>query len=509
MKQQLRALAALFALTLGLAGMAIGQATSGDLVGVVKDASGALLPNATVTVKAESTGVTTTTVSGAAGEFRASNLLPDKYDVSVTASGFQPSTVRGVLIELNKTSTENITMSIGATTTVEVSADAGVVLDTTSENLSQTFSERELADLPTATVGPRRAQRLAAQPRRRLLGRRIGIGTGPSVGGQRPRNNNFTIEGIDNNSKSVTGPELYVPNDSVGSFTLITNQFSPEFGHSSGGQFNVAVASGTNHFHGKLWEYFDNRNLNAASGIAGGKIPNPRYDFNRYGGQLGGPIFRDKLFFFGSFERQETGQSSSYYVCTPTAAGLATLGNLPYGFNATNLAQYLKYVPAANYQGGIQVTGGAAGNDNACFNGTGAQSITVSNGTLYDASTGIFDLAPAGTATVMTQIPLGNYLVASPFFTNFDVLTTGFDYTVTSKDTVRGRYIYNTSGTPDTAAALPVFFQPLQIKKASNLHKRIPHLHPKSHQRISSGLQPVRQRDPCRQLHIPQPQLLS
>ncbi len=91
----------------------------------------------------------------------------------------------------------------------------------------------------------------------------IGAGSGPSVGGQRPRNNNFTVEGVDNNSMSVTGPLITIPNDAVDSFTVLQNQFSPEFGHSSGGQFNQTIKSGTNQFHGTAYEYFQNRNLNA------------------------------------------------------------------------------------------------------------------------------------------------------------------------------------------------------------------------------------------------------
>ena len=89
----------------------------------------------------------------------------------------------------------------------------------------------------------------------------IGVGTGPSVGGQRPRNNNFTIEGIDNNNGSVTGPLVTVPNDAVAEFTFLQNQFGADFGHSSGGQFNQVVKSGTNQFHGSAYEYFINRNL--------------------------------------------------------------------------------------------------------------------------------------------------------------------------------------------------------------------------------------------------------
>ena len=91
----------------------------------------------------------------------------------------------------------------------------------------------------------------------------IGLGAGPSVSGQRPRNNNFTVEGVDNNNKSVTGPLLQIPNDAVDQFTVLQNQFSPEFGHSSGGQFNQTIKSGTNSVHGRLYEYFQNRNLNA------------------------------------------------------------------------------------------------------------------------------------------------------------------------------------------------------------------------------------------------------
>ena len=121
----------------------------------------------------------------------------------------------------------------------------------------------------------------------------------------RPRNNNFTIEGVDNNDKSVTGPLVPVPNDAVDQFTVLQNQFAPEFGHSSGGQFNQTIKSGTNQFHGRLYEYFQNRNLNAqdvknvlAQEANGEKPSNPRYDNNRWGGQVGGPIIKNRLFFF-------------------------------------------------------------------------------------------------------------------------------------------------------------------------------------------------------------------
>ena len=417
---------------------AFSQATSGDLVGTVRDQTGAIVSDAAITVTSEATGISTKVGVSAAGEFHVTNLLPAKYDIVVTAQGFQAFDLKGVEVELNKTASADVQLGVGTNQTVEVSAISGVVLDTTTTNLTTTFSTLELSSLPTASVGLGVINTSLLSPGVASSGG-LGIGVGPSVGGQRPRNNNFEIEGVDNNDKAVTGPLVYLPNDAVGDFTLITNQFSPEFGHSSGGQFNTTVTSGTNKFHGKLYEYFQNRNLNAASGIAGGKISNPRYDDNRYGGQIGGPIFRDKLFFFSNFERHTTGQSQSYYLCTPTAAGLSQLSALPYNFSATNLQQYAKYVPAAQFMGGAQVTDQT---DNACFNqASGPQSLTVTNG---------------GSAS--TNIPLGNYQVNTPTFQNFDVSTSSVDYTINSHDALRVRYIYNTLGAEDTSANLPEFF---------------------------------------------------
>lgn len=445
MNNPFRKLLTIFSITVLSAGMALAQITSGDIVGTVKDATGAAVPNASVIITNEATGVKTTLAANSNGEFHAQNLPAGTYDVEVTNAGFQAYKLTGLVVDINKTATKDVVLSVGTTQSVEVTADAGVVLDTTTTNLTTTFSTEELASLPTATVGLGVLNTSLLSPGVASTGG-IGIGVGPSIGGQRPRNNNFTIEGIDNNNKAVTGPLVYVPNDSVSNFTLITNQFSPEFGHSSGGQFNTTVIDGTNRFHGAAYEYFQNRNLNAASGIAGGKVPNPRYDNNRYGGQVGGPIFKDKLFFFVNYERNTIGQSASYFLCTPTAAGISQLNSLAgqYGFSATNLQQYTKYMPPANAFGGAQVT---AANDNACGSqAAGPQYMTVTN------------TGQSASPTQSTNIALGNYLVAAPNFSNFDALTTSVDYNISAKDSIRGRYIYNTQGSEDTAANLPAFF---------------------------------------------------
>jgi hypothetical protein len=255
----------LAAVSLLVSGIAFAQTTSGNVAGSVKDATGAAVPHAAIVLTSESTGVETTTVSNAAGEFLIQNLLPADYDVKTVAPGFAPSLIKGIHVELNSTVTANVNLSVGTQAVVEVNADVSALLDTTSQNLTSTFSNEELSLLPTAATGVGVLNVSLLSPGVASSGG-LGIGVGPSVGGQRPRNNNFTIEGIDNNDKAVTGPLVYLPNDAVGSFTLITNQFSPEFGHSSGGQFNTTTLSGTNKFHGRAYEYFQNRNLNAAQG---------------------------------------------------------------------------------------------------------------------------------------------------------------------------------------------------------------------------------------------------
>ena len=455
-------LAALFLST----GIGLGQTTSGDLVGTIKDVTGAVVPNATVSVTSETTGVVTKIATNGSGEYRVQNLLPSTYDVAVQVSGFQESILKGVRVDLNKTSTANLEISAGTTTSVVVESNAGELLDTTSQNLVKTFSNVELSVLPTATLGTLGVLNASLLSPGVASSGGIGIGTGPSIGGQRPRNNNFTIEGIDNNNKSVTGPLVFVPNDAVGEFTLITNQFSPEFGHSSGGQFNTNVLSGTNQFHGRLYEYFENRNLNAENAPAGQKVPNPRFDYNRYGGQFGGPIKRDKIFFFANYERHTTGQNLSSFLCTPTAAGLSTLSSLvtPYGLNANNVTQYEKYMPAANYYGGAQVS---STNDLACNNeATGPQSMAVFSGTSLAAGSpyvGLNNGRVYGSGS-QTNIPLGNYHLSAATFANFDALTTSGDYTISNSDSLRARYIYNKNATQDTAASLPAFYVALPLK---------------------------------------------
>ena len=231
------------------------QLVSGNLGGTVYDSSGATIPGATVTTHNEATGVETTATTTSAGEYHIVNLPAGTYTITVIAPGFTSAQLKNVQIELNVTATANVTLQIGKSVeTVEVSASAAAI-DTTTAQLQNTYDTQQMMELPVASSGSGIINLSLLAPGVATSGG-MGVGTGPSVGGQRPRNNNFTIEGVDNNNGGVTGPLVTVPNDAVAEFTFLQNQFGSDFGHSSGGQFNQVVKGGTNQFHGAAVRLF-------------------------------------------------------------------------------------------------------------------------------------------------------------------------------------------------------------------------------------------------------------
>ena len=402
---------------------AFAQTTDGNIVGKLLDRSGAVIPNATVEIQNNATGFKLNTTSGSEGNYRFNNVPVGTYTLTAQANGFSTLVMKNLSVQLNKTSTADLQMEIGAlATTVEVSGEA-ITLDTSTAQLQTTFTSTQITDLPliensNSLFGALQLSLLSAGV---ASNGGVGQGTGPSVGGQRPMNNNFTIEGVDNNNKSVTGPNTYVPTEATEEFTLLTNQYSAEFGHSTGGQFNTIVKSGGNEIHGSIYEYFQNRKLNAMD-VASARVgytENPRYDQNRMGASIGGPIKKDKLFYFGNFEYSPLGYAfvPSSPVLSPTAAGYSLLDAMKSAgtISATNYDILKKYVPPAP---------------------TGAE-VTSVNG---------------------VDIPYGIVDVGGSNFTNFYTALGSIDYNISASDQLRGRYIYNKYDALDNYAALPIFW---------------------------------------------------
>jgi len=397
-----------------------GQAISGDLTGAVTDQTGAAVPNAKVEALNTATGVAATTTTNQSGEYRLSNLMPGTYNVNVTAAGFAAGSLRNVRITLNQVATSNITLQVGQTqTTVEVT-EAPAVIDTTTAQVQNTFEAKQAEDLPITSTGSG-VYNLALLNAGVTSSGGVGVGSGPSVGGQRPRNNNFTIEGVDNNNKGVTGPLIQLPGDAVAEFTLLQNQYSPEYGHSSGGQFNTIVKGGTNELHGRLYAYNQNRNYNAIDQSfarqtpEGEPITNPRYDNNRLGGNIGGPIRKNKWFYFADFEWNPIGKASSPagQVFAPTAQGYSILQSDP-KVSSTNLVILKQYAVAS-------------------------------------APT---DTVPVGS----NNIPVGILSVIAPNWENDYAGVGTMDYTFSDRDQIRGRFATNRKSFIDIAAQLPAFF---------------------------------------------------
>src|SRR6266403_5777738 len=413
---------------IGISAMAYGHAISGSLVGTVIDSSSAVVTNASVEATKIDTGVTTTTRTGSTGAYRFENLPVGTYRIVVMSRGFKTA-IQQVDVVLNQTGTLNFALTLGATSeTIEVSGVAATI-DTTSAQLQSTYDDRYSQELGITSAGGTGAGVLNLS----LLSpgvaqtSSLGIGVGPSVGGQRPYNNNFTVEGVDNNNKSVTGNLITVPNDAVENFTLLANQFNTEFGHSSGGQFNTTIKSGTNTFHGSLYEYFRNRHLNAVDNafVLQGFTSNPRFDSNRYGGTFGGPLIKNKLFFFTNFERQPVSltATSGVQVMAPTTDGLAAIATDP-NLSANNFGIFKQYVPVAP---------------------------TASDCLPYTP-------APANGACAAGSVQIGAVSISAPAFENFENFVQSIDYNISSRDQLRGRYVYNKLDEIDTAANLPVFY---------------------------------------------------
>ncbi|MEP6817898.1 MAG: carboxypeptidase regulatory-like domain-containing protein [bacterium] len=320
------------------------QATTGTLKGSVVDPNGQDVVGATITVQNEATGVASGTTASDAGLFSVTNLLPGKYTVTVApTAGFSTKIVTGVNVKLGEVTDLKVELVVGApTASVTISSDTEQTIQTDTSQISASFETRKVQDLPSNAAGSGiDTLALLAPGVVPGFGNVNNNGTTLSVNGNRARSNNFTIDGTDNNDLSIGGPSFFVDNqDAVQEYQVVTNNFSAQYGRNQGAVVNIVLKSGGNAFHGSGFEFLRNSALDAETNLER-RDPNrapassghgkDKFISNVFGGTFGGPIKKNKAFFFVTF--QETRQASN---STITGGSLAPL---PSEF-AGLLAQY-------------------------------------------------------------------------------------------------------------------------------------------------------------------------
>jgi hypothetical protein len=406
----------------------------GSISGAVSSSSGSPMPNVTVVIQNVDNNVKQQTVTDTSGNYRFDSIEAGRYRVTASANGTSGTPADIITVTPGSGTVVSITAGgstrqNAATSPVTAVEEASPIQELNGPRIETSWNTRDIQYLPSTNYLARDGAEYGAYNLSLLsagVASNGGIGPGraPVVGGQRPTSNGFYLEGIDNNNRADPGQLTVVSNEGNTEFVSYQNQFPPAYGHSSGGQFNITAREGNNEVHGGLFEYFQNRNLDAVdqSFARQGVTDNPRYDQNRFGGNVGFPIIRDKVFFFGDFEYIPLGVASAPAspVFAPTAAGYATLSGLP-GVSRTNLGVLQTYLPEAQT----------------------ALSFAAVNG---------------------TQIPLGFAPILSRTHQNQYNGVGSIDWKIGQTDSLQARYTINDLLGNTSTAVLPMFIEPQRTR---------------------------------------------
>ena len=298
-------------LCLACSPLMLAQGTGGRILGRVADASGAVLTGVKVTATNDATGVSRETQTNASGDYSFPEVPVGTYSLTFDMAGFKTNVGKGITVELNQIVTFNSTLQIGETKeVVEVSSEAPLV-DTTSTQLGAVMDNRQVANLPLNSRDT--YQLLQLQPGvMSTVGSSNSLVYGSdspgavSVNGGRGRSNNFSVNGGDANDLFANLPTVQPSPDSIQEFRVITNTFDAEYGRNSGSVVNVVTKSGTNDWHGSMYEFLRNKVLNAndycLTAAEGLPCEKPQFNQNQFGGTFGGPIIKSRTFFFASYE---------------------------------------------------------------------------------------------------------------------------------------------------------------------------------------------------------------
>ena len=412
------------------------QVETGTIVGVVQDGTGAVVPNAAVTLTHVATGVARQTHADAQGEFNAQFLPLGTYAITVTATGYQSKTLTGITLQVDQTANLTISLTVGSVTqSVEVTSAAPLV-DTTSSSLGQVIDNHQVLSMPLNGRNPFALGLLVGN-----TAPVTGVATNlPFVGGGGQfSSNDVLLNGIDDNIFATAGNigrqgiAIFPSVDAVQEFKVLTNNYPAEYGHAAGFIVAATIKAGTNQFHGVVFEFVRNDDFDANNYFTNrAGLPRSPFHQNQFGGTVGGPIRHDRIFFFGDYQgTRQSIQSSSSISSVPTAAMRS--GDFT-GQSA------LIFDPATRHIG---------------------PSGTVI-ATSFQAETGVNKI-PASyinktSSAIMALVPLPNYgatgAVASNYyyapktFTNTDQADGRVDATLTAKNHLVGTYSFSNSHNP-------------------------------------------------------------
>jgi hypothetical protein len=424
----------LAALFLGLtSGPLHAQATTGTIQGTVRDNQSGVIPGATVTIRHVATNTTRTLVSEPNGTYRFLNMPVGEYELVAELQGFAKYVRSGITLALNQDAVVDVELApAGLAEAIEVRADASI-LNTRNAEVGVRFDTTRVSELPVMNSRDVFALALSA-PGVSQLGSgqsAFASGTNFSSNGMRVRSNNFMIDGQDSNDPSVTGRQQPINNtDIVQEIRLITNQFAAEYGRAAGSIVSVATKSGTNAFRGSGFVFHNDESLNSRTNLdkRAGRESAPFREEQQYGGTLGGPVFRDRTFFFGSYQRWTDRQLGSGFTLSgaPTEAGRAILQQFA---SRPQVAALLQFVQPGTPNG-----------QSASF---------TANGQTY-------------------MVPLGDLTGSSSIVYNNNQFTGRVDHDLTSNHRLTSRYIGAT--TPENSGTGQVTPAGLTTRNTSNQH---------------------------------------
>ncbi|HSQ23828.1 MAG TPA: carboxypeptidase regulatory-like domain-containing protein, partial [Pyrinomonadaceae bacterium] len=307
--------------------MSQAQSNAADLQGTVRDQNGAVVANASVTVRKAGTNASREATTNDDGYYKIVNLAPGDYTITVKATNYKTAVVPAVKLTIGQTVNQDIPLEVGdLTATVQVTSAAPSLVETTNTTISSVVDQQRIDNLP---INERNylSFALTSSTVSRDNGRPIGPAptTGLNFGGQRGRSNLVQVDGADNTDNSVNASRSTVSQEAVQEFQVISNSFAAEFGRSAGGVVNVVTKSGTNDLHGNLFGFLRHKSFQARNAFA--PINDPPFTRAQYGGTIGGAFKKDRTYFFGSFEQRQRHETG--FFTSNVRQGLTSSATIP------------------------------------------------------------------------------------------------------------------------------------------------------------------------------------